>query len=168
MRQRTRAVDGLFDISTVFWGALFGAFFRYAPDLARKGWMRMSAGQQYILASLGFMGMLLLPVCATFYVLSGYIGFDAWLLAVPVTMMLSPPKTKDNEDNFIQRFQYKHFTVRLLWRDLRTRTCKKCGYYDNSTRDITGRSVLSQPISEPCRECGGTDFQLHMLDYPEA
>ena len=105
------------------------------------------------------------PVFVGCYILSGYIGYWAFSLAVPISMLLFPKRTESSEDNVIRRFEYKHFAVRMLWRESRTRTCKTCGYFDSATRDVRSAPGASQSIHDRCPGCGGTSFELHMLDY---
>ena len=158
-------IGGLFDIGTIFWGASFAAFFHYTPSIVKKQWTQLSPGQQYLFASFSFMGALLSPVFVGCYLLNSYVSSDAWILIFPITMLLFPRKTEESKDNFIQRFQYKHFTVRLLWRDQRTRTCNNCGRFDRSTRDVNSAPKAFQSIHDPCPWCGSMDFRFHYLDY---
>jgi hypothetical protein len=171
MQRQPGALVRLTDLEVALAAAMAFAF---APvghlevSLLRRGWGRLSGGKQYLVASTSFFAVVMSPFALGCYLLSGYLGTSGYLagaLLLPIQMLLFPRRTERGEDNIFQRFQFKHFTVRMLWRDSRTRTCKRCGYYDASTRELGSKPGVMQSIEDPCPACGGKDFEFHMLDY---
>lgn len=166
--QSKRSLSDYFSGPTILWaalwGAIFGALFPYVPKFIKSRWIKLSGGKQYLLLSVSFFGGCIALFATIGWIASLFLGWQGLLLVVPLVLLLQGPNGTSTSP--IRRFEYKYLTVRCLWRDIRTRTCRKCGHYDDRRRWTTKpASDYFESAFAHCERCQSVEFDLHMLDY---
>lgn len=156
----------LLDPVAIFWGAFWALFFHAVPKVPRVvmgQWRSITSTRQFMLMSGLFTSAITVGMSLLSLVLSSYLDF------VMASMLVSFPffslfLLKDEEGMTLwTKITHKLLVVPFLWRDYVTRTCKKCGYYDSSTRDLKITSGW-QSAYEPCECCGSVDFEFNKLE----
>lgn len=163
-------MSSFFDLATIVWGAIWAGIWAAIVAISVGRWKRSSAGMQYLLAALSLSAALIAPFMLFTWLAYTFYGTNGAIASIAVTqplvwLIFRPMQNEEDEGGWFRRWEYKHLTVRLLWRDNRQRRCKRCGSYDPRTRYVTKpASEKYESAFAPCEKCGATDFDFFYLD----
>jgi hypothetical protein len=162
----TGIIDQLEQIDTWIAAAIVAAGLDFGKFLVRRTWKRMTPGQQYLSTILPLNVATILPLVVAGWLLTPWLDIYGFVF-IPAMGYFWLWGFSGISKAPLKRFDNNYLQPRTLYKNQRTRTCKRCGHFDATTRELVFPNRWNNTFmaNDPCERCGSTDLELHYLGY---